>query len=509
MSLRNRLMVLITVGLVLTMALWGWIQLNELETLLYRQQEKHLAGIAETVSTYYHHFPTGQGLAALDTALSEQLHEDSSLARIDLLFVSNGIIDYISGVGRAPFEWSLNLINLVLQQSKKSSFPLSLDDMPAIGLLHSISSSEHGVDAKGQICVGVIAYTKSSDEILSEAKYLLIYSTGGLLVFILFILAFSYGWMIGHPLKAIIRTIDQFQRGNYLKRISLKRRDELAQLAEHFNTMADEVEKVLASNEELRRRQEERIKDATHRLGQLQRQVSQLQRLSAMGFLAATLAHDLGTPLHSIAGMATLLLERDRMAQDDKRKLELIVRQASRLSNVIQNVRRATRLPDPHPEPITLEDLFDEILPLIEPLMRYSSVTLETDISKGAPFLLVDRYRLQTALLNIIQNAMEAIKGPGKVKLKAYPVKDARSIAITVEDTGTGIPAELMDRVCEPFFSTHGGDSLRGLGLAIVQDVVKVHGGRMEIKSEQGIGTKISLYFPLADVPRESPLESL
>jgi signal transduction histidine kinase len=73
-----------------------------------------------------------------------------------------------------------------------------------------------------------------------------------------------------------------------------------------------------------------------------------------------------------------------------------------------------------------------------------------------------------------------------------------REVSITVADTGSGIPPELMERICEPFFSTHQEEGMRGLGLAIVQDIIKMHGGRMEIRSVPGEGTKVVLYFPAA-----------
>jgi signal transduction histidine kinase len=74
-------------------------------------------------------------------------------------------------------------------------------------------------------------------------------------------------------------------------------------------------------------------------------------------------------------------------------------------------------------------------------------------------------------------------------------------VAITVQDDGPGIPPELLTRVCEPFFSTHTDEGLRGLGLAIVQDIVKMHGGKFEIKSQSDKGTQVILYFPVIETP--------
>jgi signal transduction histidine kinase len=95
----------------------------------------------------------------------------------------------------------------------------------------------------------------------------------------------------------------------------------------------------------------------------------------------------------------------------------------------------------------------------------------------------------------------------GEITIAASTAPDKGAIAITVQDNGPGIPPELMQRVCEPFFSTHTDEGLRGLGLAIVQDIVKIHGGQIEIKSPPNEGTQIILYFPIIDTA--SVMESL
>jgi len=217
-----------------------------------------------------------------------------------------------------------------------------------------------------------------------------------------------------------------------------------------------------------------------------------------MGYLTATLAHDLGTPLHSIAGLASLLLEKGNWPPDVARKLELIVQQTQRLNTVIQNVRRATRPPEAHFETVTVQGLLNETLLLVEPLIRKAGIELQVDLDEKMPGIHADRSRVQTALFNLIQNALEAMPAGGRITVSTAAAPDRGEVEISVADTGKGIPPELMERICEPFFSTHQEEGMRGLGLAIVQDIVKMHGGRMEIQSAPGKGTKVVLCFPAA-----------
>lgn len=493
MTLRIRLMILTMLGLAMTMAVWGWVQIRALDKILIDQQTKTLTGLADTVSTYYQFFPTRRGLSAMDRALKDLVQDNANLARIDIFSLSRTSADFVAGAGRVPYEWPELTVRKTDETRKPEYIKLETDDGPALGLLYPVSS-----DKKDErIVMGVIVFSQANTEILTRAKHLLMFSSAGLLLVILLILSVSYGWLIARPLNVIIHTIDEFQAGNYVRRIPFSRRDEWGQLAAHFNEMADEVEQVLEQNLELNRHLEERVQEATLRVVQLQKQVNQLQQLTALGYLTATLAHDLGTPLHSIAGMARLLLEHGDWPPDVRRKIELIVQQTERLNMVIQNVRRATRPPEPHFETLSVQDLFNETLPLVEPLMQQSGVVLNGQEEAGVPEIHADRYRLQTALLNLLQNAAEAMPEGGEITVSTFSDSAENAVGIRVRDHGPGIPAELMSKICEPFFSTHTEEGMRGLGLAIVQDIMKIHGGRIDIRSGPGEGTEVTLYFPM------------
>jgi two-component system NtrC family sensor kinase len=501
MTVRTRLIIMTILGMAITMAVWGWVQIEALDRILVDQQGKRLSSVAETVSTYYQHFPTGQGLSTLVTSLKEQIQTDVRLARIDIFTVDIDIddieyIEYMAGASRVRYEWPDNLLSSVAASRKPRYIRLMTEDGPALGLIYPVTSEKSKTT---QFVVGVITFSRANAEILSSARQLLVVSTVSLLLIILLVFAMSYRWLIGRPLSIIIRTIDEFQTGQYVKRIPIKRRDEWGQLAEHFNSMAQEIEQVLARNQELTRNLEDRIQEATRRVVELQKQVGQLQQLTALGYLTATLAHDLGTPLHSIAGMATLLQERGNWPPDVARKLELIVQQTQRLNTVIQNVRRATRPPEPHFEAVEVPELLNETLTLVDPLMRKAGIELTVHLDEKIPRINADRYRIQTALFNLIQNAMESMPEGGLITVFAQADRERREVSLTVKDTGKGIPPELMERVCEPFFSTHQEEGMRGLGLAIVQDIVKIHGGRIAIESPPGDGTRIVLTFPAAE----------
>ncbi len=496
MTVRAKLLAAAVLGLAMTMAVWGWVQLEVLDNLLIQQHERRLDELADTVGTYFEHFPTQRGLSALDITLKDHLQTDARLARIDLFTVQGNNVEFVAGAGRILYEWPDQVVDSVLEKMKPQYFPISTEAGPALGLLYprffDLDQSIH--------IIGVISFSHLRTEILSRARIFLVFSSLGLLLVILFVLYLSFDWLLGRPLTLITRIIDAFQHGRYEKRIRLSRQDELGRLVNHFNEMADEIERVLAHNRDLTSHLEARIQEETAKVVQLQNQVNQLQQLSTMGYLTATLAHDLGTPLHSIAGLSELLLERGNWPPDVSRKLELILQQAQRLNMAIQNIRRVTRTPEPHFEKVTVQEILNETLPLVEPILQRSGIHMEASAEENLPPLVVDRSRVQTALLNLIQNAAEAMAASGgKIVVSADLTEDRQAVAVSVQDDGPGISPELLERIGEPFFSTHENEGLRGLGMAIVRDIMKVHTGEMTIRSSPGEGTTITLSFPIYD----------
>ncbi|MCK7504415.1 MAG: ATP-binding protein [Desulfobacterales bacterium] len=210
--------------------------------------------------------------------------------------------------------------------------------------------------------------------------------------------------------------------------------------------MADEIQNVMARNLDLTGHLADRVREETLNVVQLQKQVDHLKQLTALGHLTANLAHDLGTPLHSIAGLAKLMLEREGWPPDVAHKLNLIVEQTQRLDNVIQNVRKATRLPEPHFELMTVHKIFSETLPLVEPLIQKNHVTIDVQLDRSAASLYVDRYRIQTALLNIIQNSIDAMPDGGKITISAEDDRAAKTSKILIADNGQGIEADLLKK---------------------------------------------------------------
>src|SRR5512140_2177906 len=180
MTVRTRLIIITVLGMAITMAVWGWAQIEVLDRILVDQQGKRLSSVAETVSTYYQHFPTGQGLSTLGTSLKEQIQTDVRLARIDIFTVDRydtddiEYIEYMAGASRVRYEWPDDLLSSVAASRKPRYIRLTTEDGPAFGLLYPVSSEKSKTT---QFIVGVITFSRANAEILSSAKRLLVIST--------------------------------------------------------------------------------------------------------------------------------------------------------------------------------------------------------------------------------------------------------------------------------------------------------------------------------------------
>ena len=133
LTVRVRLVALTVAGLAVTMAIWGVIQLTALDRILVDQQVKRLEGVAETVSTFYQHFPTKRGIAALDSALKDHIQTDVRLARIDIFDIRRKNVDYVAGASRVQYEWPDNMVAEVSAKGKSRYVKLETESGTVAG----------------------------------------------------------------------------------------------------------------------------------------------------------------------------------------------------------------------------------------------------------------------------------------------------------------------------------------------------------------------------------------
>lgn len=242
--------------------------------------------------------------------------------------------------------------------------------------------------------------------------------------------------------------------------------------------------------------QERRLVDEKR---EFDRQVFQMDKLATLGELAMGVAHEMGNPLAGMkAVVQSLLLEPDLPAgmADDLRRLESEVDRLTRFLGSFGALAapRQLQLSD---QP--LAPAVDDMLFWIRKAARSSGVDLNVEIAKDLPALSADAAQLRQVLLNLFVNALHAMPNGGQLSVRAC--EHGSEVLIEVRDTGSGIPPELQTRIFKPFFTTRPGGS--GLGLAVCAQVVRDHGGRIEVRSQPG-DTRFLVHWPQHAAARES-----
>jgi two-component system sensor histidine kinase FlrB len=236
---------------------------------------------------------------------------------------------------------------------------------------------------------------------------------------------------------------------------------------------------------------------AAHRM---KTELERSQRLAAMGEMAASLAHQLRTPL-AAALLYTANLGQPGVADEARGRFsDKATAQLRRLERLIQDVLLFARGESIGRDVIDASDLLAEAAQTVEPLMREHGLTFATDDDCQQAIIVGSRKALFGALVNLLENAMQATPAGGKICLTGKRSGDL--LALGVRDSGPGISRETQARIFEPFFTTKGQGT--GLGLAIALGVARAHGGSIELISEPGAGAEFVLALPVAAPENES-----
>ncbi|TYP00230.1 PAS domain S-box-containing protein [Geothermobacter ehrlichii] len=244
--------------------------------------------------------------------------------------------------------------------------------------------------------------------------------------------------------------------------------------------------------------------DVTEKI-RLQAETMRTGQLAALGELAAGVAHEINNPINGIINYAQILINKARRQGERNEIAERILKEGDRIATIVGNLLSFSRDKIEEKRPVRLQDILDEAMTLCEARLRKDGIHLEIDIPPDMPCIRGMHQKLEQVFINLINNARYALNqkypqtDPDKrLTISATPLPGGELAEIVVHDRGTGIPAHLVNRITNPFFSTKPQGEGTGLGLSICHGIIQDHGGSMKFDSVEGEFTRVIIRLPVA-----------
>jgi two-component system sensor histidine kinase HydH len=235
------------------------------------------------------------------------------------------------------------------------------------------------------------------------------------------------------------------------------------------------------------------IRDVTN-IRQMENEVARSRHLNSIGSLAAGVAHEIRNPLSSIKGFAVYFKERLSGNKEDEETADIMIAETERLNRVITQLIEFARPLELKKEKVQFAELARHTIKLIAADAQKNKISVEIEDAANLPEVDVDPDKIKQVLLNIILNSLAAMKEGGKLKVELSCGAD--NLSVIISDNGTGIEKTDLLKIYDPYFTSKPEGT--GLGLAVVQKIMEAHGGRINVESTAGLGTKVYLRFPLA-----------
>jgi two-component system NtrC family sensor kinase len=250
------------------------------------------------------------------------------------------------------------------------------------------------------------------------------------------------------------------------------------------------------------------LKDHNDQLQKMHQQLAKIEKLTALGEMAASVAHEINNPLGGILLFSNIVLE--DLPEDSplmRENLQKIIYQTNRCKEIVQGLLDFARTPTGEMFPLQINNVIMTCLKLIKDQAMFHGIKIETRLAENLPETIGDHSRLEEVFLNLFINAADAMKGGGKLTITTKR-RSNNSIRISISDTGKGIDRELLSRIFEPFFTTKAPGQGTGLGLSIAYGIIRKHNGSIDAECKPGKGTTFIICLPIYSGDQNSSVNS-
>ncbi len=311
-------------------------------------------------------------------------------------------------------------------------------------------------------------------------------------------------------IKRLIVGTEEIASGNLSYRLDINDRDEIGQLATSFNRMSSDLQKARDEITDWSNSLEEKVAHKTDELRQAQEHLVRMERLASLGKLSATVAHEINNPLAGILNytfLALRVLNKEDFSPENKTSLlqwlNIIKNEIARSGDIVKNMLVFAKQTGGNFSREQLSHLIDSSLMLVNHHLELKGIKLEKDFACADDALVCDAGQIRQALVALFVNAIEAMEQGDLLTVRIVECKDNQKITLVVQDTGCGIPENILPNIFDPFFSTKKDGKGVGLGLAVVYGIVERHQGDIRVESKVNQGTTFYV-----DLPRNPIVEN-
>jgi len=468
--------------------LYGGYQLREEEADLRHSAERHLRLIATTVQVAAGNaFRDKQAADVREIVDAVKLREPA----VDVLVFDAAGAMIAGSWGSTQIE---ALVRRAVVETQSVNRAVVRFEGPR-GLSHLIEALPIYDDDRGR--VGTLGLVRSLDEerrdLFSETRATVL-SLATLVVGLT-----AAGWVLASvyvrvPLHNLVNTMRAVRAGNLSAKASFRRADELGAAVAEFNAMMSDLAEARG-----------RLMIEVERREALEMSLQRTDKLVTVGQLSAGLAHEIGSPLQVVNGRARALAARTDIPPDVRRTAEILASESDRITRIVEQLLKFSRHTVPRITETRLSTPVRDIVEWFEPEARRHGVRLALEDDESLPAANVDVAQVQQVVMNLLINAVRGTPPGGTVRVTlaraSFAVAGGQmqpSVSFAVEDTGTGIPEDLLPHIFEPFFTTRSDAGGTGLGLAVVKSIVDAHGGSITVTTRVGEGTRFTVQFPVA-----------
>lgn len=338
----------------------------------------------------------------------------------------------------------------------------------------------------GWLLYGTILNEPTLADIRSQAFSLFIFITT-VAVAVALGLGYFFANRIIQPVHKQIEASTQVSQGNLSPEIGPIPNGEIGGLQKTFQNMLPSIQE-----------QDERKRDASE-TGLLQ-----FDKQASIGKLAGGVAHEINNPLTGVFTYTHMLLRRKNLPEDIRADLETISQEAERVRKIVKSLLDFSCQAELNRETTHVNHLCRSAIALADKQALIKKVTLQLEEGAGLPLVPLDHNQMQSALLNVVMNALDATEPGGQITVATGIGMSARhngqkGVAIVCRDTGRGIAAEYLDKIFDPFFTTKDVGQGSGLGLSVSYGIVERHGGTIHVQSTVGHGSTFSIWLPIEE----------